>query len=397
MSDDFEFNIVVPDDDDLERLLGKQSDGADTPSDGGIILPNADEVDEYSTPAKIAHAAAAMEEEARQMRAENLMRRKTGRPQLDGTYKAPKQSVLSGANPDGLAHKHSNTIAHTEIESPFLKGRISETVTTFRLHGKKAEAPITRFMLTAEPDYKKLWTANVEKKDDAENEDTYWLDFAQKRAGSFIIGHFASLEEAQSYLDNLDKMFMHVLAEQGAEGTLLSVANNRLSIGTNTEASNQKYSDALNTARVAHTFNRVAKNEPLSHDEALRYMMTVVHEVGIDCSIEPGSKGIYHTQDHNFIFDTDIGEFMLKDKGLSDTPGLVFIGTPPAARSEPQVLFEGEATAETLKETFTNRVAEAARSAGLIDENKFEKLHDGVSEIAGLPLHSNKLGQHSPF
>lgn len=393
--EDVELNIIMPDDDEIAALTGENKD--DTPkASGGLIMPDADDIAEFSDPGSIEKAAARLEEEAREMRADKLMRRKMGLPQADGTIIPPKQSLLSGENPEGLAWKHSNTKNHHQLEGIVLKGKVSESENSYRVPGQKTVEKGTAFTLSVEVDYKQLWTRNDEKRADAESEDTFWLDYKQKRASSLTIGEFSSIEDAQNYLNDLEKMFLHVIAEQGAENTSIAESNDDVIFTADTEASKQTYSDALKTARTAHIFNKAAKGETLLHREALNYIDTIVRVTGVDCEIEAGAKKVRHNRDHRYDFGHDIGILTLINNGEQEPAGLQFEAYEPGALNTSE-RFNGAATGESLQTVFTNWVVDAAKERGTIDAETHSKLRGQVTEIAGVALQGGKLKAFSPF
>lgn len=394
--DDVELNIIMPDDDEIDALTSGSKDDTPKAGAGGLIMPDADDIAQFSDPGSIERAAARLEEEAREKLADKLMRRKLGVPQADGTVIPPKQSLLSGENPEGLAWKHANTKEHHELEGTVLKGKVSETDVSYKVPGQKTIEKTTAFSLSVEVDYKQLWARNEERRADVESEDTFWLDYKQKRASSLMIGDFASVEEAQNYLNDLEKMFLHVVAEQGAESTSVAEENDDVVFTADTEASQQTYSDALKTARTAHIFNKAAKGAELSHREALNYVDTIVRLTGIDCDIEAGNKKVRHNRDHRYDFGHDVGILTLINNGEQEPAGLQFEGYEPGALNMSE-RFNGAATGESLQTVFTDWVADAAKERGTIDAETHSKLRGQVTEIAGVSLQGGKLKAFSPF
>ncbi len=265
--------------------------------------------------------------------------------------------------------------------SALLRGHISESRDK---HGK-------HFGLSVEVDYRKLY----DMQQNGAPKNTSRLEFNQHRATMFQAGSFKSYEAAQSHMRQLDAYLMHVLAEAGAENTILKATDDGLYICKDAAAADQTYSDALRTARLVEAFRaNVIDATDVSFRETVGILLYALTDE-LDLPFERKEKEELGKLRVRCIFDREVGEFTFTDHGR-DRPATMKHEIPTVDRMK-KLNFEGILTTEALQKHFIDWLAAAARERESISSRDFENLYGEIKAVKGVPLRTSKLGLLSPF
>lgn len=274
-----------------------------------------------------------------------------------------------------------------DISGGLLRGQVMESRDKSGRH----------YGLTAEVDYRRLYEINPARKEKLQDKSDISLEFNQHRATIFSIGSYDSFSAAQAKLYLIDQYFMHVLAEKGAEHTLLEVLANGVALKDDPgHADGQSYSDALRTARLVEVFRTAAvdSSNPEFRQVVGNLARALVGELGLEARrSEKREAGLMNVR---IDFGKEIGRFSFTEGDRHRTARLCHEIRSGGASSYRQK-FDGELTRENLQKIFIDWLAAAARERGTITAAEFGNLHGEIKAIKGVPLRTSRLGILSPF
>ena len=304
---------------------------------------------------------------------------------IDNVTKKFLEKAASGQLFNIVWHK---IISIENVNSSLLRGNIMHSQDKSGHH----------YSLSIEVDYGKIYDLNPDMSEHASDKDSLHRSFNQQRASIFSVGRYDSFAKAQAHMNLLDTYLMHVLAEVGAENTLLLIKGNELVIAADHEnADEQSYSNALRAAKITKAFReQMIDNKKSDFRQVIgNLLMSLVNELNLPCSrVEDDELGRTKI---TLIFDRDIGEFSFTDEGIGTGSKMKHQIKTGQAGKQSKTIFEGDLTSNSLQKNFLDWVVSAARERELISDKDFEDLYGQITAFRGVPLRTSKLGAFAPF
>jgi hypothetical protein len=215
-------------------------------------------------------------------------------------------------------------------------------------------------------------------------------EFNQKRASSLQIGTYNSLEALKSAFTELNREFLLVLSEAGAENGRLEVQNGSYSI-INDDSDTQlgNFSDALKLARQIQYLRLLDTDEYLNYGQArLALIQPILQDNNLELDIMREYVFGNETTQYKASSDEhhDLGRFQLANVSADMAAVLTSYKSIHAQDSQ---VFNGSITGRLLQRHFFNRIFDAAAELGLIGAEKREHLVPQITQYKNIPLFGN--------
>jgi hypothetical protein len=265
-----------------------------------------------------------------------------------------------------------------------LCGRITQSET----HNKKSKS--TSYALSVEACYHDLYELHQTAPFASARERSLSEEFNQKRATSLQIGKYDSLEALKSAFTELNREFLLVLSEAGAENSRLEVKNGAyhiISDDSDIQAGN--FSDALKLAQQIQYLRLLDTDEYLNYGQArLALIQPILQDNNLELDIMRqyvfGNETTHYKASNDEHH--DLGRFQLMNVSADMAAVLTSYKSIHAQDSQ---VFNGSITGRLLQRHFFNRIFDAAAELGLIGEEKREHLVPLITQYRNVPLCGN--------
>lgn len=205
------------------------------------------------------------------------------------------------------------------------------------------------FCLSTEIDFDKV--LELQSEPDSRLTDEFTRNQLQIRTKMLQAGPFGTIEEANTYAQNLNDAVLHVLAQKGAQGSVLKTKEDHtnLSLQKTPDASSQTFGDAMITAsRIARFNSSLGQEKP--------DILTLVNIV-LPAALENCDQAYYYQDDKetkhksvHLVFGNETGEFCFENDTQDTAQTIMTHWTySDDEQKDPKVLFEGALTADILQ------------------------------------------------
>tara|TARA_R110002124_G_scaffold64985_2_gene177350 strand:- start:158022 stop:159056 length:1035 start_codon:yes stop_codon:yes gene_type:complete len=261
-------------------------------------------------------------------------------------------------------------------------------ITQSEKHTKKSKT--TSYALSVEVCYHDLYELHKAAPFKSEKERSLSEEFNQKRASSLQIGQYDSLESLKHAFTELNREFLLVLSEAGAENSRLEVTNGAYSIineNSDTQAGN--FSDALKLARQIQYLRLLDTDEYLNYGQArLALIQPILQDNNLELDVMReyvfGNETTHYKASNDEHH--DLGRFQIMNVSADMAAVLTSYKSIHAQDSQ---VFNGSVTGRLLQRHFFNRIFDAAAELGLIGAEKREHLVPQITQYRNVPLIGN--------